>query len=459
MVEGRHSAPRGRSNKSEEAKKRALANEQRLLALGEAVDRRSGVKRKEPKAKGPKRRKRVAILSAIVVVGLLALLIGGGYFYGIYRFSLIHKISVANEIPVISGKPFNILEVGSDSRVGLTGILAKRTGASTGQAAGQRSDVVKVMHVDPTARTITVLSIPRDTTVTLLANQALYGKFNRINVNYAGGPSLLAETITANFGIPINHVIQVSFGGLINAAEAIGGVRLDFPYPAHDTYSGLRINHAGCQLVTGFQALAVARSRHFYYNVKHNGVWPKNAINMSYGQLAALGWVYDGTSDYGRIDRQNAFIRAMISRVKGLYNPLSINSFLSKIPEGVTLDSNFTFNELIGLAYRFHSFNPAAMQSFTMPTTGATVHGQDLLFVNQPAAQRLMVNIFGSDLLAPTNPPPNEKFATPMPPVIAPTTTTTTIATSTSTKKKHPTTTTTNPSPVSPTFDPVPCAK
>ncbi len=464
MVEGRHSAPRGRSNKSEEAKKRALANEQRLLALGEAVDRRSGVKRKEPKAKGRKRRKRVAIISAIVVVGLLALFIGGGYFYGIYRFSLIHKIKVANEIPVISGKPFNILEVGSDSRVGLTGILAKQTGASTGQATGQRSDVVKIMHVDPTARTITVLSIPRDTTVTLLANQGLYGKFNRINVNYSKkeDPSLLVQTITANFGIPINHVIQVNFAGLINAAEAIGGVRLDFPYPAHDSYSGLRIKHAGCQLVNGFQALAVARSRHFYYNVKHNGVWPKNAINMSYGQLAALGWIYDVTSDYGRIDRQNAFIRAMISRVKGLYNPLTINSFLEKLPDGIMIDHNFTFNELIGLAYRFHSFNPAAMQSFTMPTTGATVHGQDLLFVNQPAAQRLMVNIFGADLIAPTNPPPNQSFATPMPPVIAPTTSTTASATSTSTstKKKHPTTTTTtNPSPASPTFDPVPCAK
>ena len=70
--------------------------------------------------------------------------------------------------------------------------------------------------------------------VTLLANQSLYGKFNRINVNFGNGPSLLAQTITANFGIPINHMILVSFAGLINAADAIGGVYLDFPYPARD---------------------------------------------------------------------------------------------------------------------------------------------------------------------------------------------------------------------------------
>jgi anionic cell wall polymer biosynthesis LytR-Cps2A-Psr (LCP) family protein len=49
-----------------------------------------------------------------------------------------------------------------------------------------------------------MLSIPRDTMVTLLANQSLYGNYNRINVNYANGPSLLVQTITANFGIPIN---------------------------------------------------------------------------------------------------------------------------------------------------------------------------------------------------------------------------------------------------------------
>ena len=57
----------------------------------------------------------------------------------------------------------------------------------------------------------------------------------------------------------------MNFDGLINSAVAIGGVYLDFRYPAIDPYSGLEITHPGCQLVDGFQALAVARSRHYYY--------------------------------------------------------------------------------------------------------------------------------------------------------------------------------------------------
>ena len=439
MAEGRHSAPRGRSDKAAAASG-ALANEQRLRALGEAVDRRAGVAPKKSRRQGSRRR-RYAIISGIVVVGLLIALLGGGYLYAQWRFSQISKVNVAGEVAAISGQPFNILSIGSDSRAGLTGLVARQSGATSGQAAGQRSDVVKIMHVDPAAGTITILSIPRDTMVTLLANQSLFGRFNRINVNYGNGPSLLAQTITANFGIPISHVVQVNFAGLINAADAVGGVYLDFPYPAKDPYSGLKILHAGCQMVTGFQALAVARSRHYY--------WYQN------GQ-----WNYDVTSDFGRIQRQNAFLRALLSRVKSIYNPLTLNSFLSKIPQGITLDQNFSLNELIGLALKFHNLNPNAMKTYTLPTIGGSSSVGDVQFVVEPAAQQMLTTIFGSELMRPTNPPPNTALQTPMPPVIAVTTTTLAThhsSTSGGSTTSHPTTTTTQPPEGLQYFDPVPC--
>jgi LCP family protein required for cell wall assembly len=457
MTDGSNEGPGDRSHESRRHKKRDLANGHRLIALGEVVDETTGVKRRH-RAKGPRRVRRRVIITFVVLACLLVGAIGGGYLYASWRFGQIKKINVAGESPQLSGKPFNILEIGSDSRAGLSGAVAAQTGASTASVSGQRSDVVKIMHVDPAAGTVTVLSIPRDTMTTLLANQDLFGKFNRINVNFGDGPSLLAQTITANFGIPITHTIVVSFGGLINAADAIGGVHLDFPYPSHDPYSGLSITHPGCQLVTGFQALAVVRSRHFYYNVKGDSVWPGN--NASSDELYNLGWMYDGTSDFGRIDRQNVFMRAIISQAKGLYNPLTINSFLSKIPQGISLDSNFTLSQLIELAVKFHSLNPANMLTYTLPVTDGQVSGLgDVLFVDQPYAQQMLVNIFGNQLLAPTDPPPNSALQTPLPPVVTSTTTTTTTS---APVKKHlkssPTTTTTiNPSEVEPNFDPVPC--
>jgi LCP family protein required for cell wall assembly len=439
MVDGSDGTPQGRPDRPP-GSKNSIPNESRLVALGDAVDRQSGVERKR-RAKKPGRRRRRILISLGVVVVVIVAVIGGGYAYTNYRFDQIPKIHVVGELPQLTGKPFNILEIGSDSRAGLTGKVAAATGAN--DTPGQRSDVVKIMHIDPSAGTITVLSIPRDTMVTLLANQSLYGHFNRINVNFANGPSLLAQTITANLGIPIQHVIVVSFAGLINSIDAIGGIYLDFRYPAKDEYSGLNIKTTGCQLVTRFQALAVARSRHYE--------WYQNGV-----------WNYDGTSDFGRIIRQDAFMRAMINRVRGLYNPLTINTFLSKIPQGITLDDNFTLRDLLEMAVKFHGINPNAMLTYTLPTiSGVNADVGDVLYVDQPAAQQMLVSLYGNTLLTPTNPPPNAALQTPLPPHIAVTTTTSTTTTtleSGSKKKTPPTTTTTSVSQATPLYDPVPCS-
>ena len=446
MADGEFGAPRRPNVDAANANKRALANEQRLKALGEAVDRQSGLTPKRARGRTGFRRPRNWFIGVGVVILLIVGVIGGGYLYANWRFGLIPKIKVSTEVKPISGKPFNILMIGSDSRAGLTGAVAAQTGASTGQAGGQRSDVVKIVHVDPQAGTISMLSIPRDTMTTLLANQALYGKFNRINVNFGNGPSLLVQTITANFGIPINDTIVVSFAGMINAADAIGGVYLNFPYPAKDAFSGLNIPHAGCQRIAGFQALAVVRSRHYE--------WFEHGV-----------WNFDVTSDFGRIWRQNVFLRGMVNRAKSLYNPITINSFLSKLPQGIALDTNFSLNELIGLAVKFHSINPATIQTVTLPVAPGQYHGQDVEFVQQPLAQQVLVKIFGNQLITPTNPPPNALGQTPLPPHIAVPTTTTTLHHSTTSVKHagttvvtHPTTTTTTPPEGDQYFDPTVCA-
>ncbi len=443
MADGPFGPSRGAADDAATAKMRAMANEKRLVALGQAVDERSGIKTKSQRRGGRRRvrRGRNWLIGVAVVVVVIVGLVFGGYLYANWRFDQIHKLHVAGEVHRISGQPFNILSIGSDSRAGLTGAVAAQTGASSGAVAGQRSDVVKIIHVDPIVGTISMLSIPRDTMTTLLANQATYGKFNRINVNFGSGPSLLAQTITANFGIPISNTIVVSFAGLMNASDAIGGVYLNFPYPAKDPFSGLKITHTGCQQVKGFQALAVARSRHYY--------WFEHGV-----------WNYDVTSDFGRIWRQNVFLRAMLSRAKGLYNPLTINSFLSKLPQGISLDSNFSLGELIDLALKFHGLNPASIHTYTLPTeVGQAPSVGSVLFVKQPDAQRMMVSIFGGQLLRPTNPPPNTAMQTPLPPPVATTTTgvPATVTTPTTPKTSVATTTTTVPTVGDQYFDPVPC--
>ena len=173
--------------------------------------------------------------------------------------------------------------------------------------------------------------------------------------------------------------------------------------------------------------------------------------------ITPSGWVYDGTSDYGRIKRQDAFLRAMMLVAKKEYNPFTINDVLSKLPTGVQLDSSFSLNTLIGLAVKFHSYDPASMQTYTLPTVspGPNPYGS-VLTVDQYAAQQLFVKIFGNTLVTETMPAPNSKLQSVLPPFISVPTTTT--STTTAQKHKHHSTTTTTAAAYNPYFfNPVPC--
>ena len=158
-------------------------------------------------------------------------------------------------------------------------------------------------------------------------------------------------------------------------------------------------------MLNGAQALAVARARHYEYYA--NGYWQ-----------------YDGTSDFGRIQRQDVFIKAMMSAAKSKVNPLTVNAFIGSVHEGIQIDDGFGFNELIGLALTYHSFDPTALGGQTLPTVAANGFGSlgDVLTVDQPAAQQMLVNVFGSSLLTPTNPPPDAAGYPNPPPAVTPTT-------------------------------------
>ena len=424
----------------------SVANEAGLKNLGARVDaanrrQKSGVRRSgQPKWSGRKK----TVVSVLTVFALLVVGVGGGYGYLWYRYDQINKVHIADEVSAGNGAPFTLLVIGSDTRVGESSAAAQAFGSSS-LVTGQRSDVVQLWRVTPATKSIQVLSIPRDTVVSMLPPDAQqFGTYNRINSSYNSGANQLVKTITANFGIPINHVVQVDFSGFQAAVNALGGIYLDFPYPAKDSYSGLDITTPGCQLLNGSQALAVARARHYeYYS---NGYWQ-----------------YDPTSDFGRIERQDVFLRSLIAAAKSKVNPLTVNAFIGSIHEGVTIDDGFGLNELVGLALDYHSFNPGALQAQTLPTVATNGFGDlgDVLTVDQPAAQQTLVNIFGSSLTAPTNPPPGANGLPQAPPLVTPTTTATTPSGSASSSKSGsaggaPASTTTTTT-VPPSFNPVPC--
>jgi LCP family protein required for cell wall assembly len=407
-----------------------VANQSGLQALGARVDesggRRSGGGR-HGRAKGRwgTRRKILVVLSCLVVLALVA--VGGSYLYLQRSIDSINHLHVSDEVAVENGAPFTVLVIGSDTRVG-------QNSADFGSSAlvtGQRSDVVQLWRITPSKKLIQVISIPRDTVVAMIGSDAeKFGQFNRINSAFDSGTDQLVKTITANFGIPINHVAEIDFSGFEDAVNSVGGVYLDFNYPAKDAYSDLDITTPGCQLLDGAQALSVARSRHYEYY--QDGEWQ-----------------YDGTSDFGRIQRQDAFLRSLIAAVKSKEtNPIALAKFAGSLHEGLEIDDGFSASELIGLAETYRSFDGSELNAQTLPTENSSAFPDlgDVLVPDQPAAQQALVNIFGSSLVTPTQPPPNVDGVAEAPPTVTPTTA--------SPSSSGTTTPTTTPPP---SFDPTPC--
>jgi polyisoprenyl-teichoic acid--peptidoglycan teichoic acid transferase len=325
----------------------------------------------------PKRRWPRRLLIGANITLILALVAAGiGYGYLHYRLGQIKKFDVAGETAVGGGQPMTILVAGSDSRAGESSSAASHFGSSS-LVGGQRSDVILLIRINPATSSASMLSIPRDTAVTLAGTSHT----QKINVAFDGGPSQLVQTITDTFGIQINHVVQVTFTGVMDVDDAVGGVCMNFPYPARDgspsgygSESGLNIPTAGQHVLSGDQALALLRSR--YYQYYKDGYWHA-----------------EGTADIGRIIRQHTFLRALASKAlhEAISNPLKANSLAGDAVHDVTVDSSFSSNSILGLVTEMRSLHPSSIPSWTLPTTqGYTYYLGDYLKPNLAADQAVI---------------------------------------------------------------------
>ncbi len=325
------------------------------------------------------------LYAAIVIVLLAILGAGGAYYYTNYRFSQIKKVHAPHLVTQTKapGKPFNVLLVGSDSRafVGDNAGAEKAFGSPTVES-GQRSDVIIVARFVPATKSITLLSIPRDLWVNIPGDVDGISGMNRINAAFNSGPDLLIQTIETDLHIPINHYVAVNFPGFQSMVDALGGVTMNFPTQVRDSYTGLDITSTGCQAINGTQALSLVRSRHLEY---------KNANGY---------WEGDGLSDFSRIQRQDAFFRAMLQKLNAeSLNPISINGFIGAAVKNLTIDDTLTKDDLYNIATTFHGIPNQSLQTETLPTTSeVTDGGADVLLAAQPYANQMIFdfNLIGA---------------------------------------------------------------
>ncbi|MFZ9041241.1 MAG: LCP family protein [Ilumatobacteraceae bacterium] len=251
----------------------------------------------------------------------------------------------------------NFLVVGADNNdCGVDG-----TEVDDRSGLGERSDTIMIWRANPSADQLAVLSLPRDLYVDVAG-----GRKSRINSTYErNDPRRLIETIDRNFGIPVDHYVQVDFCAFQRLVDAVGGVSVPFDAPTRDRASGLLVPEAGCVELRGEQALAYVRSRKYQFED------PPGSGN----------WVTDGTSDFGRIGRQQDFLRRLVTKVidEGLYSPRIATAIIETNRDYLVVDTGLTLRRMLEFANTLRRLDPAEIATFRVESSSATIDtGQEI---------------------------------------------------------------------------------
>ena len=305
-----------------------------------------------------RRRVRAAARTALALTVTLALAVVGDVWY---LNSEIHRVKVSGlsssgEVGAEAGTE-NILMVGSTSRCALK-VQNPNYGLCDRGVTGVNSDVVMILHLNPKTRQVTLLSIPRDT---FIPNARSTGA-NKIDAALAEGPSQLVAAIEEDFGIPIQHYVELNFDTFAGVVDALGGIHMYFPQPVFDAYSGLDVKQPGCLQLNGAQALAVVRARHLQYKGP-----PVTSSNPA-------SWPYEPESDLARIRRDHEFLRVLTTAVaaRGLGNPLTDQGLASAVAPRLHVDSGLSATDLAGLLLTYRNINVNTAPQLTTPVIPTT---------------------------------------------------------------------------------------
>lgn len=301
----------------------------------------------------PRNRWARASLSLLIVV---VLIVGGFAGYVAYQASRINKIDVKNlttasAIDASQGTQ-NILMVGSTDRCALK-VQNPIYGICSQGVTGVNSDVVMILHLDYNTHKISLLSLPRD----LFIPNARADGANKIDAALAEGPSQLVNAIQQDFGIPINHYVELNFDTFAGVVDALGGIKMYFPMPVYDAYSQLKQYSTGCVSLNGQQALTVVRARHLQY--KPNDTYSSDPST----------WPQENQSDLARIRRDHEFLRVLAAAVskQGLGDPITDAKLVSNVAPQLTVDSSLSTGDMVNMITTFHSVNSQSAPQYTLP--------------------------------------------------------------------------------------------
>lgn len=269
----------------------------------------------------------------LVLVLILAIIIGGTYWYINSKLSKIQKVDIDENDLNVSAQAEEQL---ADYRnIAIFGIDSREDTYNK----GNRSDCIIIASINQKTKDIKLISVYRDTYLLLEEN----GKqvLDKVTHAYAyGGAQGAMKALNTNLDLNITECITVNFDAVIAAIDAIGGVTIDLDDAevkyankyitdlAEETNNRTEANlikKSGKQTLTGAQALAYSRIR------------------------------YTSGGEHKRTERMRVVIEAMLSKAKTL-SVGKLNNLIDTIFPKVKT-TNLTSAEIISLVPSLASYN------------------------------------------------------------------------------------------------------
>lgn len=299
-------------------------------------------------------KKRIVAIILLVVLAVCSVTLGIQYGKLSYMTSLGSAEKILDEPPA-RGK-VNILLLGVDEE-------------------GVRADTIMVVSVDNVNKSIKLLSIPRDTRVTLNT-----GKKIKINacLGYESRETMMIGAIRAITGMPIHHYCEIDFDGFIEIIDILDGVDYDVPYdmdyddPVQDLHIHLK---AGMQHLDGQDAHDFVRFRH---NNRGSDVYAPGEY--------ALG-------DIGRISAQQNFIKELFRQKMQPQYLLKVTELLDAGYKYVKTD--FSIATALKLISIIKSAETTNMETFTLPGEGQYINNVSYYLYSPAATRELVRTEFG----------------------------------------------------------------
>jgi LCP family protein required for cell wall assembly len=335
---------------------------------------------------------RRTLIGGGALLGVCAVILGAVAGYGLYLNHRVHRVAVHGLTgSLTSGQESgteNILLVGSTSRCALK-VQNPAYGLCSQGVTGVNSDVTMLLHLNRATRTVSLLSIPRDTFVPNARKEGA----NKIDAALAEGPAQLVAAIQQDYGIPIQHYVELNFDTFAGVVDALGGVKLNFPEPVFDAESGLNVPTAGCLDLNGTRALQVVRARHLQYK-------PPTVTSSNHAT-----WPQETESDLARIRRTHEFLRVLAGAVaqRGLSNPLTDQRIAAAVAPQLQVDAGLNLSALVDLLLTFHSVDINAAPQLTAPVVPTTFGSYiyrggdygDIVWPSQPQDQQVVDQFLG----------------------------------------------------------------